>query len=470
VAALPARLRRLLLASSTRLVLMAFGFQLLLAGIVMAWVYGSAEREIDSREQALVVERRDDLLAAWRIGGAAELKALIDTQEPVPGEAVVLVDAAGAALAGNLPGLPAGLTVTADWQEATLAASGEAVGDYRLLLTRLDRAHVLLVGRAQLGGNALLNTVASALATSLLLTVPAALILALLLGRLANARVAAIAQVAGDVAGGNLGRRVARGGGEDAYDRLGDAINAMLDRIEGLVVELRTVTDGLAHDLRSPLTRLRGHVEQAQAHGSANGATLDAMAGDLDRLLVMLTTALQISRAEAGIGRDHMAPVALADLIETTAEIYGPIAEDMGVQLDARLAPSGSALLHRALIQQALGNLIENGLRHAMGATRITLSATRTTTGIELIVADNGPGIPSTQHALALSRFGRLDPARGGSGTGLGLSLVQAVARLHGGDVSLMDAEPGLKVAMHLPQPDQAPVVPAIYPAWPAPA
>ena len=174
------------------------------------------------------------------------------------------------------------------------------------------------------------------------------------------------------------------------------------------------------------------------------------------------------SRAEAGIGRDHFAPVELADLIDTTAEVYGPIAEDLGLQLEALVAPTGTALLHRALIQQALGNLIENGLRHAKAATHITLSAERTASGVDLIVADDGPGIPSAQHALALSRFGRLDEARGGTGTGLGLSLVQAVARLHGGDVSLMNGHPGLKVVMHLPQPDQAPAAPAEHPSRPA--
>jgi len=451
-------------------VLTAFAVQLVLVGVAMAWVYMSAQREIDARDRALVLELRDDLVAAWRVGGASELSALVTARlgEPQTGQVILLSDGKGNALVGNLPGLPAGISTDAAWQMLPLAGQRLEQGTYRLLVTRLDAGHVLLVGQATAGGNALLTTVGSALATSLGLTVPAALVLALLLGRLASARVADIAGVAGDVARGDLTRRVAGDGSEDAYDRLGAAINAMLDRIERLVAELRTVTDGLAHDLRSPLTRLRGRVEQAQANGRADAATLDAMAGDLDRLLLLLTTALQISRAEAGIGRDHFAPVALADLIDTTAEVYGPIAEDLGLQLEVLPAPSGTAQLHQALIQQALGNLIENCLHHARTATHITLSTERTATGVDLIVVDNGPGIPTAQHALALSRFGRLDPARGGGGTGLGLSLVRAVARLHGGDVSLMDGKPGLKVVMHLPQPDQAPAAPEDHPTRPA--
>ncbi len=454
------RARRLLGARSTRLVMMAFAVQLLLVGIAMAWVYVSAQREIDARDRALVVELRDDLMAAWRVGGADEVTRLMEARLTLAGagHALLLADAEGNVLAGNLPGLPAGTVIDAGWQQLALAGPRLTQGRYLVLVTRLDAGHLLLVGQAASGGTALLTTVGRALGTSLGLTVPAALLLALLLGRLANTRVAAIAAVAGDVAGGNLGRRVEGDGSRDAYDRLGDAINAMLDRIERLVVELRTVTDGLAHDLRSPLTRLRTRVEQAQADGHADATILDAMAADLDRLLLMLATALQISRAEAGIGRDHLAPVDVADLLEATVDVYGPLAEDAGVTLTALPTPAGPALLHRALLQQALGNLIENSLRHATGATSITLAAVRTDAGLDLIVADDGPGIAAAQHALALSRFGRLDPARGNgaeggsTGTGLGLSLVQAVARLHDGDVSLADNGPGLKVVMHLPQ------------------
>ncbi len=383
--------------------LIAFAVQLLVVGVAMAWVYASAQREIEARDRALVVELRDDLLAAWRLGGTPELTALITARLGRPGvdHALLLADAGGNALAGNVPGLPAGINADKGWQQTALTGPRLQPGRYLVLLTRLDAGHTLLVGQASSTGSELLAALARALATSLGLTVPAALLLALLLGRLANARVAAIAAVSRDVAAGDLARRVAGDGSSDAYDRLGDAINAMLDRIERLVAELRTITDGLAHDLRSPLTRLRGRVEQAQAAGSADVVTLDAMAGDLDRLLLMLTTALQISRAEAGIGREHMAPVELADLIDSTVEIYGPVAEEIGVALDALPSPSGSAVLHRALIQQAIGNLIENSLRHAAGATRITFSAARTQAGIDLVVADNGPGIPPGQHALA---------------------------------------------------------------------
>jgi signal transduction histidine kinase len=452
-------LKRLLAASSTRLVLISFAVQLLLVSLAMASVYVAAQREIAARDQALVLDMRDDLLAAWRAGGVDEVAALIKARLALQGSshALLLADDDGAALAGNLPGRPAGMAIGGGWQRLTLAGPGLPAAPYLVLATRLDGRHVLIVGQAAARGDALLTAIWRALAASLALTMPAALVLALLLGRLSAARVSGIAGVAQAVAQGDLARRAPRDGSEDPYDRLAGAINAMLDRIEGLVNELRTVTDGLAHDLRSPLTRLRGRVEQAQAHG-ADADTLDAMAGDLDRLLTMLTTALQISRAEAGIGRDHFTLTDIADLLEDAADVYGPVAEERGITLVAG-APAGLKLrLHRPLIQQALGNAIENALRHARGATRISLSASAGPHGVDLVVSDDGPGIPPDQHALALSRFGRLDPARGelgpdgaGGGMGLGLALVGAVAHLHGGHVSLASNQPGLRLLIHLP-------------------
>lgn len=445
---------------------------MLLVSLAMASVYVAAQRQIAARDQELVIDLRDDLLAAWRAGGATEVTTFINARLALSGSnhALLLADATGSALAGNLPGQPAGLS-DRNWQRLELAGPRLAAGPYLVLLTRLDGGLSLLVGQASARGDALLLAVVEALAASLALTVPAALGLALLLGRLSAARVSGISRVAEAVSSGDLSRRAPRDGSEDAYDRLAGVINAMLDRLEGLVSELRTVTDGLAHDLRSPLTRLRGRVERAQA-GEPDPEVLDAMASDLDRVVTMLTTALQISRAEAGIGREHFSRTDVAELLADTADIYAPVAEDQGIALVAQ-APGGLMIpLHRPLVQQALGNAIENALRHAHGARTITLSANATADGVAVIVADDGPGIPPENRELALCRFGRLDPARGADGDlaggmGLGLALVSAVARMHGGNVELGSNEPGLRLAIHLPaaQPPAAspPSAPAVH-------
>lgn len=472
MSAMPVAVRRLLAASSTRLVVLTFGVQLLIIILAMGSVYAAARGEVATHDKAMVVEMRDDLLAVWRAGGLPELKAVVSARSTrlAASQALLLADRNGDALAGNIPGLPAGVKTENAWHMVELSGPQLAPSRHLVLLTRLDPNHVLVVGYAQARSDAMLKAIGQALAASLILTIPAAFGLAFLLTRLSAARVSGIAGVALAVVDGDLARRAPRDGSNDPYDRLAGVINDMLDRIARLVDELRTVTDGLAHDLRSPLSRLRGRVEQAQTRG-ADAETFEAMASDLDRLLSMLSTALQISRAEAGIGRDHFSITDVAGLLADTVDIYGPVAEEHGVEMAAQ-APSGLACtLHQPLIQQALGNAIENSLRHASGASSITLCANAVQDGIELIVADDGPGIPPERHALALSRFGRLDPARGdagmapgNAGMGLGLALVSAVARLHGGSVVLASNNPGLKLVIRLPQ---VPLPPTALPSAP---
>jgi signal transduction histidine kinase len=252
-----------------------------------------------------------------------------------------------------------------------------------------------------------------------------------------------------------LSQRVAIGDGDDALARLGRALNAMLDKIEALVMELRLVTDGLAHDLRSPVTRLQAVIERAAASADDREAraALETAQLEAEGLQAMLTAALQISRAEAGIGRDRMVPVELSTVLDDLAEIYGPIAEDKGFTLTAHAQPGLVLPVHRELLGQALGNLVENALRHAEGGSRIDLAARSEGETIVVSAADNGPGIVADRRQEALRRFGRLDPSRHATGSGLGLSLVEAAARLHGGRVELDDAGPGLLVRVILPKP-----------------
>jgi signal transduction histidine kinase len=220
-----------------------------------------------------------------------------------------------------------------------------------------------------------------------------------------------------------------------------------------LVGELRLVTDGLAHDLRSPVTRLRSALERAaaEAHEPAVLAALERAGAEAESLMSMLTTALQISRAEAGIGRDRFEATDIGGLIDELVELYGPLAEEHGFELVAE-APKGLFReLHRELVGQALGNMIDNAIKYATGGNRILLFARPHRSGLSIGVCDNGPGIPVERHEDARRRFGRLDPARGTAGSGLGLALIEAVARLHGGHMQLLPAEPGLCVSIDLP-------------------
>jgi signal transduction histidine kinase len=276
-----------------------------------------------------------------------------------------------------------------------------------------------------------------------------------ILSRYVARRVDRIAQVVEGAAAGDMSRRVGlRLTGGDAFDRLGARVDGMLERIERLVGELRVVTDSVGHDLRSPLMRLRSRAEQAATSGDPvqRDAAIAGVLAEADIMLRMLSTLLEISRAEAG-GAAAFQPVDLAAMLEELGDLYAPVAEDAGGELQVALPaqPIGTFPVHRELLSQALANLIDNALKYAPGTVIVLGLARRPAGAIALSVADRGPGIVEAERAEAIARFGRLDAARGRPGAGLGLSLVDSVARLHGGRLDLGDNAPGLVAIIVLP-------------------
>ena len=311
----------------------------------------------------------------------------------------------------------------------------------------------LLVGRSLAEEERLVATLTTSLVTAIGLALLLALGISALLARLIARRVQSIADVAARVAAGDLGSRVAvpDGSPRDAFDSLGLALNAMLARIEALLDELRAVTDGLAHDLRSPLTRMKARIDRLSRTPEPDLGELGGIASEADALLAMLDNSLEISRLEAGIGRDAFEPLDLAALVTDMAEMYEPLAEEGGVTITTDTHATMPVRAHRQLLGRALSNLIDNALRYAADGRSIAISAEAGSGGARLVVADRGPGIASTAREEALRRFGRLDVARSKGGAGLGLSLAAAIARLHGGQLLLSDNAPGLKVTIELP-------------------
>jgi signal transduction histidine kinase len=467
-------LSSLLRSTTVRFIALTFAAQLVVAIVVLAFMSIASQRALLNEHQALVAELRDDLLVEYANGGPSTLITSIadriELQEGVGIVAILLIKADGSPVIGNIDAWPATVGPNERWKVMSLYRSHSAMPEsIGLMATTLSDGSRLLVGRVIENGMQLRRANEAALFVALLVALPLSLAVALFLSKLINSRISDIARTAQAVRSGALSERVRITGSDDAFDRLGLGINAMLERIEDLVSELRMITDGLAHDLRSPVTRLKSTIERAAAETSDPRAlaALESISSEAQTLLGMLTTALQISRAEAGIGRDRFQPMELAALLEDLVEIYGPLAEERGFQL-AWDAPEGLVIpLHRELMSQALGNLIENALNYASGGNIIRLSASPSGGEIVLIVADNGPGIVEEQRARALQRFGRLDPARHLSGSGLGLSLVEAVVRLHGGVIALEDAAPGLAVIMKLPMDDAGPGIQVVTPARP---
>ncbi len=449
---LPAILR----SSTGRFFVLVFTLQLISGAALLVFVRHIIADELERTSRTLVSELRDDLIADYRQQGSAGLRQLIATRLAGPRSrdaAVLLDDPHGNHLAGNIEDWPPTLPFEAGWQPITLYRVGRDLPEpMGVIASRLPDGTHLLVGHVIEGDLRVRRLTGEAMIAALLLAVPLALLGAIVATRVITSNVERIAETARRVGMGDLSLRVPHAeDSRDAFGDLAEAINLMLARIEELVTELRVVTDSLAHDLRSPLTRLSATIDRAmrETEDEAALSALERVGSEAETLLAMLSTALQISRAEAGIGRDRFVPTDLGRMIEDLVEVYGPLAEERGFTLSSQ--GEAQATVHRELVGQALANLVDNAMKYGRSGGVIRLSARSTPEGVTLAVDDDGPGIPDAQRSAALRRFGRLDPARQPGGAGLGLALAAAVARLHGGRIVLDDNTPGLSVRLSLP-------------------
>ncbi|MBC7504399.1 MAG: HAMP domain-containing protein [Sandarakinorhabdus sp.] len=447
--------RRFFASATARLVALIFVLQIAMTGGVLLLARNAILQQSARDRQEIVAEVTDDLRAWHDRGGdkalAREITARLDT---LRGENLVLLLAGtdGHIIAGNLGAWPPVVAKTTRWQTIDLYRTGaERAERLGVSAVTLPGGSHLLTGHVIEADVRYAQVSQRVLIAAFLFTVPLALLVAAAMTRAINLRVAGIASTARAVAEGDLARRVPLDGSGDSFDRLGNGVNTMLARIQTLVEELRIVTGSLAHDLRGPIFRLTATLEEARAatDDPVAVAAMERVSVEASALQAMLATAMQIAQAEAGIGRDRFGDVDIAEMLGDIAELYIPAAEDVGIGL--HVAPiHGHFRLHRDLVAQAIGNIIDNAMRHAVGATGITVSAVRDGPALAITVADNGVGIAAGDRAAALSRFGRLDPSRHEPGAGLGLSLVEAVAHLHDGSLALGDNAPGLRVVITL--------------------
>ena len=293
----------------------------------------------------------------------------------------------------------------------------------------------------------------SALLLALGLSVGFGIISGWLIARFVGRRVEDVVRVADAVGAGDLSRRAPTSRGNDAFDHLARRMNAMLDRTETLMSELRLLTDSLAHDLRSPVQRLRARIERAllASDETQRDQLLSGVLAETDALMRILTTVMEIGRSEALASRGQFAPVYPSTLVAELSEMYEPLADENGVVLTVDAPLFAPIEGHRQLLAQALSNLVDNALRYG-GPTQVTLFAAEGERELHIGVADCGPGIAPADMGDARRRFGRLDAARGMPGAGLGLSLVEAVAHLHNGRLELSDNAPGLRATLILPR------------------
>lgn len=407
---------------------------------------GSLDRQTDAalRTDAL------GLMERWREGGPGAISDAIAERlaADVENHAIYMfVDPRGQRVAGNLDRWPAGAGAGPDgpWSFAMVGREGTTV-EARLYSMDLGE-YRLIVGRDIEEKQRLRDTLAEGIAWSSAAAGLFALVGAAVLRRALANRLRPATRTAEAIAAGDLSRRVPASGREDEFDRLGESMNTMLDRIDRLMEGVRGVSDSIAHDLRTPIARARAKLEEALAGlddpAALRGAMEQAIA-DLDHITRVFGALLRIAEAEAGARRAAFAAIDLAPVLADIAEFYGAVAESRGQELSTDLPERLDLVGDRDLLAQAVGNLLDNALKFTPPGGSVRLAARALPRdGIEIAVADSGPGLSVEDRARAGERFFRADASRGTPGSGLGLSLVRAVAHLHGGDLSLGDAEPG---------------------------
>jgi signal transduction histidine kinase len=430
-----------------------FAASVLLLGAAAFWSTRAAlEKQLTRRIEAeLTLLERD-----YRAHGIDDLVATVRQRSRVKGNLDYFVaDPAGERLAGDLP-------VAADVSGWVEVDTGPDAGDdpsgksehVRVLVRQLDGGYRLGVGEdlEQVGEleNTFLGILASALGIVLVLGIGGGLLLSAAFLR----RVDMITRTADAIIGGDLSRRIERTGSGDDFDHLSATLNAMLDRITGLMENLRQVSNDIAHDLRTPLTRLRQDLEEAQKRDLTAAdlkRVIESAVGEADVLLETFSALLRIAQIEAGTRRSAFRPVDLSDVVRTVADAYAPAVEESGRALISEIADAVRVNGDRGLLSQLFVNLVENALHHTPLGTAITLRLAREPAGVVAEVADTGPGIPPDERAKVFRRFYRLERSRTTPGSGLGLSMVAAIVELHHAAIELVDDKPGLRVVITFP-------------------
>jgi len=427
---------------------------------LFGYVYLATTDYVQHRYDSIVLADRRGLLDIFnRSGRDGLLRELKEHSEvsPSDGDVYLLVDADYNRIAGNLTDWPLAARGASGWIEFT-SPTWRPQAKHRPVLrafvsTLPDGSH-LLSGEDTNDMVGFARTINRGLAVGVALLCVLAAAAGISVTRRTVARIEAINATSRAIMTSGLGKRIPTRGTRDEWDQLAQNLNSMLERIEDLVRGIKEVSDNIAHDLRTPLMRMRGRLEvalRARRNGEADEALIARTVAELDEVLKTFSSLLRISAVEARERTVGFGPVDLGRLAAEVADLFDAAAEERGIHVRCFVDASAQLVLgDRDLLFEALSNLIDNALKHAQSDVDVTVEPESGTT-VLLRVVDHGPGIPGSERKHVLQRFYRLERSRTTPGNGLGLSLVQAVAQLHGAALALADAEPGLAVELRFP-------------------
>ena len=461
-------LGKLLRTTAFKLTLVYLTVFAMFAAFLLVYFAWNTRRLITEQITQTVDAEITGLAEQYRQGGIRRLVFVVDARSRRPGSSLYLVTTrAGEGLAGNVGSLATGILETPGWTETAYRRLDDPDGAEHQALIRvfqLPAGFRLLVGRDLEERERLHDIVLAAGRWSLAIVIVLGVAGGFFVTRRVLKRVDAMTDTTRKIMDGDLAGRLPIAGTGDELDRLATNLNAMLERIEGLMHGFKEVSDNIAHDLKTPLTRLRNRCEEAlrlAEDESQYRAALESTIEESDALIRTFNALLMIARAESGQARDGMIDFDAAEIARGVGELYEPLADDKGIRLKVEAPAATPVHGNRELISQALANLVDNAIKYGAGMNGAEAEIVVTARGegdrILLAVADSGRGIPQPDRGRAVERFVRLEQSRSQPGSGLGLSLASAVARLHGGELKLEDNNPGLKTVISLPRAGSVP-------------
>jgi signal transduction histidine kinase len=425
------------------------------AALLLGVVDFAVSRVVDGSTDNLIEAEAQGLREQVQVLSRSDFIELIETRsqdQDVRGAVYLMVDPQLRPVAGNVPAWPKTDTDDGKWIQFKVSVPfGDETREHEMRAQRfkLPGGYNMLVGHDVQERQDVKNLMMRGLIAAVVLTLLLGLGGGFWMGRRILAQAGAISAVAIQIMRGDLSQRLPVRDADDEINTLAREINSMLDKIEQLTLGMRTVLDSAAHDLRTPLNRLQASAEGGMSQlkpGSAERRVLERVSGEVDHMRSTLDALLRIALAETGtVARE---PVDLSELVASMVELYAPVSEERGIRLESAVASGAQVQGSRQLLAQALANLLDNAIKFTPDGGRIRVLLNAFGGAPEVIVEDDGPGIPADKRELVLGRRVRLDEARKVPGSGLGLSLVAAVTKLHGARLILDDAAPGLRVSL----------------------